>query len=59
MPFLLDVNVLIARIDLWHEHHERLPAGNATTEYFVTCPLTQVLREIPAGDAVRYIEGQK
>ena len=43
MAFLLDVNVLIARIDPWHEHHERVirwEHGNAA-EHLVTCPLTQ------------------
>ena len=33
MPFLVDVNVLIARIDLWHEHHERSPA-RSLSDYF-------------------------
>ena len=43
MAFLLDVNVLIARIDPRHEHHERVlrwEHDNAF-EQLVTCPLTQ------------------
>ena len=43
MPFLLDVNVLVARVDPWHEHHERVTRWERdnASEYFVTCPLTQ------------------
>ena len=43
MAFLLDVNVLIARIDFRHEHHERVirwEHDNAS-ERLVSCPLTQ------------------
>ena len=43
MAFLLDVNVLIARIDPRHENHERVvrwERDNAS-EQLVTCPLTQ------------------
>ena len=43
MAFLLDVNVLIARIDPRHENHERVvrwERDNAS-EHLVTCPLTQ------------------
>ena len=43
MAFLLDVNVLIARIDPRHEHHEKVvrwERDNAS-EHLVTCPLTQ------------------
>ena len=43
MAFLLDVNVLIARIDPRHEHHERVlrwERDNAA-DHLVTCPLTQ------------------
>ena len=43
MALLLDVNVLIARIDPRHEHHERVirwEHDNAS-ERLVTCPLTQ------------------
>lgn len=43
MPFLLDVNVLIARTDPRHEHHERVRRweGNHPGELLVTCPLTE------------------
>lgn len=43
MPFLLDVNVLIARIDPRHEHHERVARWERdnASEHLVTCPLTQ------------------
>ena len=43
MPFLLDVNVLIARIDPHHEHHERVARWERdnASEHLVTCPLTQ------------------
>ncbi len=43
MPFLLDVNVLIARIDPRHEHHERVAnwERDNAAEHLVTCPLTQ------------------
>ncbi len=43
MPFLLDVNVLIARIDPRHEHHERVTRWQRdnASEHLVTCPLTQ------------------
>ena len=43
MPFLLDVNVLIARIDPRHEHHERVTRWERDNggEHLVTCPLTQ------------------
>jgi uncharacterized protein len=43
MAFILDVNVLIARVDPRHEHHDRVlgwerrHAGDA----LVTCPLTE------------------
>ena len=43
MAYLWDVNVLIARTDVRHEHHERMllwvarHAGSA----FVTCPITE------------------
>ena len=43
MPFLLDANVLIARIDPRHEHHERVTRceRDNASEHLVTCPLTQ------------------
>ena len=43
MPFLLDVNVLIAQIDPRHEHHERGTRWerDIASEHLVTCPLTQ------------------
>ena len=43
MSFLLDVNVLIARTDVRHEHHGRvLQWGREHTgETFVTCPITE------------------
>lgn len=44
MAYLLDINVLIARVDPGHEHH--LMAKNwldrvATGAELVTCPLTE------------------
>ena len=43
MAFLLDVNVLIARIDPRHEHHERARNWMArhTSVDIVTCPVTE------------------
>lgn len=43
MAFLLDVNVLIARTDPRHEHHERARRWLATQKgvELVTCPLTE------------------
>lgn len=43
MAFLLDINVLIARVDPGHEHHERARCwldGQRGAE-LVTCPLTE------------------
>jgi toxin-antitoxin system PIN domain toxin len=43
MAYLLDINVLIARVDPWHEHHERAKIWlNARPDAgIVTCPLTE------------------
>ena len=43
MAFLLDVNVLIARIDPRHENHQRVVRWEYDNafEQLVTCPLTQ------------------
>ena len=43
MPFLLDVNVLIARTDPGHVHHERVVRWerDRAGELFVTCPLVE------------------
>ena len=43
MAFLLDVNVLIARVDPRHEHHDRILRWERVhaEEPLVTCPLTE------------------
>ena len=43
MPFLLDVNVLIARMDSRHEHHSRVVRWEErhAGELLVTCPITE------------------
>ena len=43
MAFLLDVNVLIARVDPRHEHHQRVVRWehDNANELIVTCPLTE------------------
>ncbi len=43
MPFLLDINVLIARTDPRHEHHSRCLAWERLHRRppFATCPLTE------------------
>ncbi len=43
MAFLLDINVLIARVDPGHEHHERALRwiNEQTGAGLVTCPLTE------------------
>jgi hypothetical protein len=43
VAFLLDINVLIARTDPRHEHHERVVRWESdhADEPFVTCPLTE------------------
>jgi hypothetical protein len=43
MPFLVDINVLIARTDPRHEYHERVVRWeeNHGSDFLVTCPLTE------------------